>query len=303
MYPALCRRFFRRASLLIGLWPIALRATIAPDGAGSTNWVFLDNGQIRLGVKTTSGAAIGWLSASGATRNLLNHFDHGRLVQQSYYGNADGSLWAKKPWRWNPVQGGDYQGRAATLLELKAEPAKLYAKTRPRHWASGADLPDVTMEEWITLTGRVARVRFRFSYSGHDRHVARDHEIPAFFAEPDLATLVLYDGDHPWTGAAPNRSQPGWPNEARRMTEHWAAYVGTNNFGVGAYVPLATNLTCYRFAAGHPAKQGACSYFAPVTKFAITPGLVFAYDLYLTVGTAEEMRETFRKIHDVNGAE
>ena len=76
-------------------------------------------------------------------------------------------MWGKNPWRWNPVQGGGYKGVPATVLEIKTEPTSLYAKTRPRHWASEADLPEVTMEEWISLTGKVAHVRFKMSYTGH----------------------------------------------------------------------------------------------------------------------------------------
>ncbi len=267
-----------------------------------TNFVFIDNGQIRLGVKSSSGAGIAWFSESGSVRNLLNHFDHGRLIQQSYYGNKDGSLWDKTPWRWNPVQGGGYKGKAATVLELKTETDSLYARTRPRHWATEADLPEVTMEEWISLTGKLAHVRFRMSYHGTVTHAKTSQEIPAFFAEPDLSTLVVYDGKEPWTGASLSRSQPGWPNESRKISEHWAAYVDTNNFGIGAYVPLADRVTCYRFAAGRSSREGACSYFAPLISFAITPGFVFEYHLYLTIGTAGEIRQNFRRVHFANAA-
>ena len=67
-------------------------------------------------------------------------------------------------------------------------------------------------------------------------------------------------------------------------------------------MPVATNLTCYRYAAGRATAQGACSYFAPLTRFAITPGLAFEYDLYLAIGTPEEMREIFQRIHHERAA-
>jgi hypothetical protein len=291
-------RLEARFPTLAGTLALMLFFALVPQVSAATNHlVFIDNGQVRLGVKTASGAGIAWFSESGSTRNLLNHFDHGRLVQQSYYGKKDGSQWGKEPWRWNPVQGGGYKGTPATVLEIKRDQPSLYAKTRPRHWASEADLPEVTMEEWITLTGKVAHVRFRMSYTGQEAHPKTAQEIPAFFTEPDLATLVVYDGDRPWRGAAVSRAKPGWPNESRKITEHWAAYVDTNNYGIGAYVPVAKNLTCYRYAAGQTSKQGACSYFAPIIYFAIKPGFVFEYDLFMTLGTAEEIRESFRRIH------
>jgi len=283
-------------SLVFGFCDFASAAN-AP-GMNAAKWVYLDNGQLKLGVKESSGAGIAYLSLSGSDRNLLNHFDHGRLVQQSYYGQADGTLWAGKPWRWNPVQGGDYKHGAAKVLEIKSDKTTLYAKSMGRHWSGCVDLPEVTFEQWITLTGKVAHVRYKMTYTGTNSHPKVHQEVPAVFIEPDLPTLVTYTGEKPWTGDALHTSQPGWPNENRRITENWAAYVDKDNFGVGAYVPIASKITCYRFSAGRTSKQGACSYFAPIIDLAITPGTVFEYDLYLTLGQPDEMRDTFKKIRE-----
>lgn len=272
--------------------PLA-RSTDAAD----PTWAYIDNGQVKLGVKKTSGAAIAYFSESDSQRNLLNHYDHGRLVQQSYYGKVDGSIWGKKPWRWNPVQGGDYKGGAAKVLELKVEKTSLYAKSMGRNWAGCTDLPEVIFEEWITLTGKVAHVHYQMTYSGQDTHPRASQEIPAVFVQPDLETLVLYNGQKPWTGDVVQRSKPGWPNESRQMTEHWAAYVDKDDYGIGAYIPIADKLTCYRFGKTSTSK-GACSYFAPVTEFAIKPGFVFKYDLYLTLGKSTEIRGTFKRIYE-----
>jgi hypothetical protein len=280
------------------LWLFAFCANASGGtlGGNADDWVYLDNGQVRLGVKKTSGAGIGWFSASGSERNLINDWDRGRLIQQSYYGQNDGSFWNEKPWRWNPVQGGDWHGHGARVLELTAGTSSLYAKTLPKHWASGTDLADVTMEEWITLTGRVAHIRFQMTYSGTNAHPVTSQEVPAFFAQPDLSMLVLYDGKKPWADQPLQRSQPGWPNEGRRIAEHWAAYVDAQDFGVGALVPVADEITCYRFGDGKR-EHGACSYFAPIVKFAITPGKVFAYDVFLTLGKSSEIRGTFKNIY------
>ncbi len=260
-----------------------------------SEWVYLDNGEVRLGVKRASGAAVAWFSESGSERNLVNHFDHGRLIQQSYYGVQDGSLWNQKPWRWNPVQGGDWQGSPAKLIELNATETQLTSKSFGKHWASGEDLDNVLFEQTIKLTGKVAHIHFKMTYSGDVTHPAHHQEIPAVFMAPDLNTLVHYSGDKPWTNADLSRSVPGWPNEHRQIDEHWAAYVDDNNFGMGVYVPIAKEITCYRFGNGNP-KQGSCSYFAPVTSFSITPGLVFEYDVYLAIGSPQEMRARFKDI-------
>lgn len=261
-----------------------------PGGAGE--WVYLDNGKVRLGVKKSSGAGIAWLSASGSDVNLLDHYDHGRLIQQSYYGKPDGSLWAEKPWRWNPVQGGDYKGTAAEVISLTHDATTLKSSVRPRNWAGGELLTDCLMEQEIRLDGRCAIVRFRFHYTGTETHPVIHHEVPAVFMNPKLTDLVHYEGGAPWTAAALARSQPGWPNEGRKITESWAAYVDKENCGAGVFVPISQSITCYRFGASPEAKS-ACSYFAPLVKFAITPGMDFQYEAALAMGTPDEMRAAF----------
>jgi hypothetical protein len=260
------------------------------------DWRFIDNGKIKLGVKKSSGAAIGWLSLSGTESNLVNHFDRGRLIQQSYYGKNDGSIWDKQPWRWNPVQGGHYQGSGAPVLELKVEGTKLFSRSHPVHWATGDTLTDCLMEQTIELQNQVAKIHFRFQYLGKDEHPEQDQEIPAVFLEPQFKNLVLYSGSKPWSNDILERSLPQWPNEARTLTEHWAAYVDNNDFGMGAYVPIAQSLTCYRYGDGKR-ELGACSYFAPLVRFAIKPNFVFEYDVYLTIGKLHDIRQEFVKLH------
>ena len=292
-------RWWFVAGLLAGLWShgaVAATAAATPGTGDFSDFLFLDNGQIRLGVKRTSGAGIAWFSESKSTRNRINHWDRGRLIQQSYYGAADGSMWNKTPWRWNPVQGGDWRGNPATVLELKSTPTSLYARSRGKHWASGAELNEVIFEDTITLERRVAHIRFKMSYQGTVSHPELDHEVPAVFVAPDLDTLVVYDGGAPWTRGTLSRSKPGWPNEMRAMAENWAAYVDASGFGVGAYVPISTRLTCYRFGDGRE-DHGSCSYFAPLTRFPITPGRVVEYDVYLTLGSVEEIRGSFERLH------
>ncbi len=267
-----CRGHIQRVNQL-NRWMILVAALCFYCNLHAEEWFYLDNGEVRLGVIKDSGAGIGWFSKSGSDRNLLNHFDRGRLVQQSYYGNKDGSKWNGQEWRWNPVQGGEWKGKGSQLLAFETTSTNLYAKLHPRNWGGGELLTNVVMEEWISLTGKLAKVRFKFNYSGKENHQEIHHEIPAFFTEPDLSTLVIYDGKMPWENMTLSRSQPSWPNESRRMTESWAAYVDKLDFGVGVYVPIAKELTCYRYGDGRTSAQGACSYFAPLTRFAISPGL------------------------------
>jgi hypothetical protein len=256
-------------------------ATAAPE------WVYLQNAQLKLGVRKDAGACVGFLAGPDG-RNVFNSYDHGRFVQQSYYGQADGSLWVKQPWRYNPVQGGDYKGTPATVLEFKAEPTRLYSKTRPRHWASGADLSEVIMEQWLNLDDDLFHLRARMTYSGTASHPPHHQEIPAVFLQPEFDTLVLHDGKEL------RRWKPGWPNEHVKFPQHWAMYLDADGKGVGMYVPAADEATCYRF--GKAGDASACSYIAPLTTFALAPGKVFEYEAWFTLGSEEQIRARFESL-------
>lgn len=258
---------------------------------------FLDNGTVRIGLDKGSGGSVFFFGESATRRNLLNHCDRGRFIQQSYYGTADGSLWGGQPWRWNPVQGGGYRGEPAKVLQLKQTPASLEVKSRPKHWATGEDLPETEMEEIITLEGPVARLQFRFSYRGEKDHPPTHQEMPAVFVDYALPTLVYYEGDRPWTGGALTRRVPGWPNEYAKRTEDWAAYVDDKNWGIGVYTPGTPEMTCYRFKGTSGPEGGGCSYFSPIRTSAIRKGTTIAYEVYLTIGTVDEIRARFKAIH------
>ncbi len=263
----------------VGLLVLLLCSLVAR--AADPEWAYIDNGKLRLGVRKDAGACIGFLAGPDG-KNVLNSFDHGRFVQQSYYGVADGSMWDKNPWRYNPVQGGDWKGHPATLLEFNLEKTRLYSKTRPRHWASGADVPEMILEQWASLDDDVLHVRFRMTYSGDTTHPATHQEIPAVFVEPRYATLLLNDGKEL------RRWKPGWPNQYTKLPEHWAAWLDDEGRGLGLYVPAAAEATCYRFGDGKA--PSSCSYIAPITTFAITPGKVWEYEAWFTLGTEQEIR-------------
>lgn len=265
----------------------------------AADWLYLDNGQVRLGVDRAAGASIGFFGESATGRNLLNHHDKGRFIQQSYYGVQDGSDWNGKAWRWNPVQGGGWRGEPARTLAFTNTATSLYAKTLPKHWATGANLPEVVMEEWIELRDRVAHLRFRMTFTGATNHPPAHQELPAVFVDFALTNLIYYKGNAPWTGGALTRRVPGWPNEYDKgLTENWAAYVDACDWGLGVFVPGTTEMTFYR-NAGKPGPTGSgCSYLAPIRTLAITNGFKLEYEVFLTIGTVSELRGKFRTLAD-----
>lgn len=250
--------------------------------AAEEKWTYLDNGEVRLGVNLSAGACIGWFSKSGSSDNLLNAYDVGRYVQQSYYGDKDGSDWNGKPWRYNPVQGGSWKNAPAEVLESKSDATSLYAKTKPRHWATGALTPECAMEQWLRLDGKLAHMKFKMTWNGDKEHKPHHQELPALFVTPKLDTLVFVSAEKQLT-----RKQPGFPNEYVKVGEPWCAWVDQNDRGIGLFMPHTSDVTCYRVRNGN---KGDCSYLAPIKTMALKPGFVFEYEVVLMTGSLEEMR-------------
>lgn len=272
-----------------------LAVIIAGGTSRAADWTFLDNGEVKLGVNTNAGACIGFFGESATGRNLLNHWDEGRYLQQSWYGRRDDSLWNKKPWVWNPVQGGSWRGKPSRLLEFRHTTSNLFARVTPRHWASGVLLTNVEMISHIRLEGRLARIRFDFAYRGDTVHQRRSQEMPAVFVDAALPNLVYHDGERPWRDEPLSRRVPGWPNEHAKLVEPWAAYVDDQDWGVGLMSPGSTTMTCYRFGGPQGPNGSGCSYFAPVQHFRIRPGFRHSYTVCLTVGSVKEIRARFRR--------
>ncbi len=259
-------------------------------------WEYLDNGIIRIGVDRSRGAAIGYFADAKTQRNLLNHNDEGRFIQQSYYGDKDGSMWDKKPWSYNPVQGGSYKGEDATTLDFKKTASQLYAKVEPLHWANAKRCPEAIMQEWITLDGAVAKVRMRLDYSGPTQQRKAHQEMPAMFVDYDLPNLIV-EKDGKLIRKVPEDLSKAGVQKVEYDTG-WLAYVDDKDFGIGILTPGTNMAVSYRHRGNGKTgpKGSACSYLAPVRTLQLTQGLVVDYEFYLTIGSLEEIRSRFAKL-------
>lgn len=260
-------------------------------------FTYLDNGSIRIGVDKSRGSAIGYLALSKDKRNLLNHHDEGRFIQQSYYGDRDGSIWGKKPWSYNPVQGGSYKGEDAKTLDFKLTEKELFAKIEPLHWANAKTCPEAIMQEWITLDGSVAKIRMRLDYTGPSQKANAHQEMPAMFVDFALPHL-MFERDGKLIKHAPHLLGKDLKPEGITYTGNWLAYVDDTNFGIGIYTPGTQDAVTYRHRGnGSTGPNGsACSYVAPVRRMTLTQGLVVDYNFYLTIGTLDEIRARFEKL-------
>jgi len=276
-------------------------------GAGHVpDWKYLDNGTVRIGVDISRGTCIGFFGESKTKRNLLNHYDEGRFVQQSYYGLPDGSDWNGKPWVYNPIQGGSWKRVPAKIHEFNKSAGELYAKIEPRHWASGKLCPEMVMEETLSLEGPVAKITFKMTYAGADQGKPRHQEMPAVFVDGALRKF-FYVKDGVLTSEAPRIIPENGKEGVAGLglgasSAGWVAYLDDSGWGIGIYTPGTTEFTAYRaLGDGTTGPTGsAASYVAPLRTFALTNGRVVEYDVYLTIGTLEEIQTRFEKLKNDN---
>ena len=123
------------------------------SGFSGNNYWYLSNGAVQIGVDLSRGGCVFHFSEKGTKRNLINHYDNGRFIQQSYYdGKTDGSVWNGKNWRWNPIQGGGWkEGTGAKIIKREKSETSIEIQTQPVHWATCEALPECGMTETITL--------------------------------------------------------------------------------------------------------------------------------------------------------
>ncbi len=246
--------------------------------------------------------------------NLINRYDAGRLVQQSYYGTFGGGYecgeYNGSPWNYNPVQGGNKYNDCSKIVDIVTTENSLYVKCRPLDWAKPAeDISPSYMEATYTLEKGAVKVKCRFvDFSGYPSTVTTQ-EMPAFYCVEPLNRFVYYSGNSPWTGdknlSYENKlifwPDAGYPNF--HSTENWSAFIGEfdDSFGIGLYVPHEVS-----FLAGvynrettketDPSVDVATSYIAAVEVMEFASFKPVEYEYCIATGTTDEMRESFNKI-------
>jgi len=173
------RKYFLLSVLLMICFVMSAKSANALD------WSYIDNGRVKLGVIRDWGASIAYFSRVSPERNLINYFDKGREVQQSYYGNLYGGYCPgfdpSMEDRWNPVQAGDAIGNPSNVMEFANDGKSIYAKIIPKDWCLNNVSIDGYMEEWITLINDAAKIHFKFTYTGSTAQIEHAQETPAMF--------------------------------------------------------------------------------------------------------------------------
>ncbi len=245
--------------------------------------------------------------------NLINRFDPGRLVQQSYYGTSTGDYecgeYMGNAWSYNPVQGGNQFGDNSKIVDLKYDENSIYIKCQPLDWAKEKEhITPSYMEATYDIQDNKLHVSCRFvDFSGYEAQI-RDQEIPAFYCIEPFNRFVYYGGDEPWTNDTLS-VEPDlifWPDAGYpkfNSSENWAAFIGEfdDSFGIGVYVPDETSFLTGVFGrettSNHdPSVDATTSYIAVIRVMAFESYSPFEYDYYLTTGDATEIRNNFSTI-------
>ena len=281
------------------------------EGLSGERYVYLANDKVQIGVDLERGGGIFHLSTAAEKVNRLNHADEGRFIQQSYYGN-DGQTyrWSGSNWTWNPIQGGGSDGQSAVVKSCDLAADRITVVTVPRQWgrlASSGECPlaeDCEMTEILSPKDNYVVLDFTFRYSGSRNLGTASQELPAFFCDWNFNNFVIYDGENPWKDEPLTYITPipltgiSNKNPACRSTEEWYAYVDDSGYGIGIYTPGTDTAVYYTHGAGPGgASASSCSYVAPVRRLTITPGFTLNYRAYVTIGTIDEIRSTFKSVH------
>ncbi len=246
--------------------------------------------------------------------NLINRYDPGRLVQQSYYGaqnspEYENGIFMGNVWAYNPVQGGNQFGDNSKIVDVRWDENSIYIKCQPLDWAKSKEcITPSYMEATYKIENNNIRVSCRFvDFSGY-KSLPCDQEIPAFYCIEPFNRFVYYGGNEPWTDGELSCEpdlifwpDAGYPNF--ESSENWSAFIGEfdDSFGIGVYVPDETRFLSGVFnrestSNSDPSVDSTTSYIAVIRVTQMVSYSPFEYDYYLTTGTTDEMRNNFKEI-------
>ena len=231
--------------------------------------------------------------------NLINIYDLGREIQQSYYAEIGGT--EDDPngangyirgycdtggrgyyWPYNPVQVGDCADNPSQIIDYEVTKNFIWIKIRPMNWSkgdSGKNFPNTIvggettksyMENRYTLKNGILFVDNSFiDWNGFydlENTPISTNEMPAVYVTHPLRNYVCYTGERPWVGDKIEiEKNLGWwdtfhPNYTH--SEDWFAWVNNEQFGVGMYVPnMGTYMSGSLFESSSIALSVNCSSY------------------------------------------
>lgn len=276
---------------------------------------YLENDRLKLGIHLGAGGAITYLEDKRRkSGNMVNSFDWGRQIQLSFYsgpkpfigpnGETPDPTWAGLGW--NPVQAGSVARVPSKTTAFERGPDFMRVRCIPMQF-SHANIPaDCDFEATYRLLGdNVVEMRGRILNRRIDKtqYPACNQEMPALYTNGPWYRLITYLGDAPHTQAplttiVGKDDIKGWPHTAWakwHATEHWAALVNDEGWGVGLFQPDTCSFGG-GFAGGNELKgkggpqDGQTGYLTAGAMRILDHNIDHAYSTHIVVGTLEEIR-------------
>ena len=271
------------------------------------NMIYTDNGKVKIGVDLNQGGTLTWLQdlvhnpieytsnrtlkitpqdkySSGSNAitdvNLVNIYDLGRQMQQSYYidvldtidGHGTpyirGSYNDNTNWPYNPVQAGDQYEHQSQIIDYRVIDGKMiYVKVRAMDWADPDNVAGNSasaepksqkgtttksyMESWYRLEDDMLYVDNAFTdWSGWTQvGEPYNQELPAFYTAAALNYFVSEKDTVAKTYGNWGVDGNFYRKEGSEVSD-WYAWVNGNDnkaYGLGIYIPNATGCTAGRY--------------------------------------------------------
>jgi len=236
-------QWLRRLSCLLVTIPAVLWGGIAEGHNTDHDYVFMDNGVIKLGREAQAGGCVVWLSEKDGP-NLISNRDLGRQMQSAVFDTL----------AWNPTQAGD--GPTQSIIEIfDVREDYIYSKCIPLHYVPltwylqpeprTAPEPRVCEKQRIHMwseflpesEGRAFWVRALWeSRSDREGQVCGQCVHPIVFANRYFEKVLTYSGAKPWTGDTLDEvldlDKKDITGPFYLMTEQWQGLVGDDNRGI-----------------------------------------------------------------------
>lgn len=264
---------------------------------------WLKSDRMEVGFSRAMGGAIVHVSVPGGP-NLINTFDPGRLLQQSYYAgqilDRPEHHRAWKRWAWNPIQGGDAFNHTpgCAVFELLKD-GRFFTESSGLNWPAKNERLRSTIRQWASFESPgVLRVECEFVADREEGDAwgvpRRSHqEIPAGYFVADLTRVLTYREGKPVE--FPHKQ---W-NFAEKLPERWAAAVDDAGRGIGLYSREATLANVGKSGTGKGGPESvATMHIAPIITRAFKPKDRFTYTYYVILGDVDTIRATARALFD-----
>ena len=177
---------------------------------------------------------------------------------------------------------------------MKDDTAKtIYVKSRPLQWACDNVACDCIFEKWIRLNGTAAVVEAQLtnSRSDHTPYGGYGQELPAIYTIGSLYQLVAYNGTEPFMGG-PLTKFPLTPPTNILATEHWAALVNKEGWGLGVFQPgtIFINGAFFGTPGAYGPLDNPTGYLGPHHMEILDWNIKYRFAFHLVLGDIKQIR-------------